>query len=358
MEKNIGIALLGAGDRGKLYCGAFKKIDGTRFVSVFDPQADRTANAVTEYGFTTPCTDFQSAVNAPGVTVVVIASPAYFHPEEAIYAMERGKHVICEKPMALSLASANEMIATAKKHNVVLTIGLQYRNIHGYRKFKRAIENGSIGRPVLARFSDVREMRPKRAMHDAQNGNGGPLVDMSCHFLDLMRWYFDSDPVRVSCRNFAFAADRPELAHIAYKAPDTGVMVVEFASGDIGEISVCWGLPPQVNGELKYDALGPLGMLVFKDDKVTRTTEGNVVEEVALDDADTAITQDAELSVVREFLGAIEGKGAPSTGGNEAAVALATSLAALRSAAQGRPVTIAEIITDAPSVVGAMSAVE
>lgn len=355
---SYGIAMIGAGDRGRTYSQALSQTEGVTPVSVFDLDGGRATGFVKSFGYKYACGDYREAIDKDGVNVVVICTPAYYHPEIAIYAMKQGKHVLCEKPIALSLKDAKAMIQTSRECNVKLGVGLQYRNQGNFRKMKAAITEGKLGRPVLMRFSDVRELRPKRAMHDAAQGNGGPLVDMSCHFIDLMYWMFNAEPVRVTARSFTFAADRPEIAHFTHKAPDTAAMIIEYASGDVGEISICWGLPPGVNGEYRYDALGPEGLIQMVNiggmDRVFCVREGNQATEVLLGEADRKETSNAEGTLVRQFFRAIEGEGEFPTGGPEAAVALATSLAALKSAAEGRPVTISEIMEAEPDVVGSM----
>jgi predicted dehydrogenase len=97
-------------------------------------------------------------------------------------------------------------------------------------------------------------------MHDA-NANGGPVVDMAVHLIDIWNTIFDSLPVSVSAQGLKIGGDRPEISHIAEKAVDTATILVKYASGDIGTFTVCWGLPLKVNPAQHKDQLyAPLGL--------------------------------------------------------------------------------------------------
>jgi predicted dehydrogenase len=113
---------------------------------------------------------------------------------------------------------------------------------------------------VLYNASDVRELRPKREMHDARI-NGGPVIDMAVHLIDLWITIFDSQPVSVYAQGMKIAQHRPEISHVAEVAVDTATVVVKYASGDVGTFVVTWGLPPRVVPPGRPDQIyGPNGL--------------------------------------------------------------------------------------------------
>lgn len=352
------VAVIGAGDRGRSYSKAWSNISNAELVAVCDIQEQRADNFMQEFGYKAKYLHYKEAIDRSDADIVTVCTPAYLHPEISIYAMQRGKHVISEKPMALSLAAAGDMIKTAQDNNVQLAMGFQYHNIGGFRKIKHAIDDGLIGRPIMARFADIRSIRPKPAMHDAQYGNGGPMVDMLCHFTDLMRWYFQSDPVSVTAKDFTFSQDRPEIAHIEHKAPDTAAITIEFESSDVGAVTLCWGLPPTVNGSLQCEMVGPKGLLetveAFGNGEIRCKLEGDRVENISLLDQETEEMADSQITLLGKLLKAIEGQGSPQRLGRDGYIALATSLAAIKSAATGRPVTLQEIYDEQPDVMACM----
>lgn len=361
MFKQYGIAVIGAGSRGGIYSNVFKQIirqtAGAKLVVMCDIDNERAVKCQEEFGYEHICADYKEAASRADVDVVVVCTPAYFHPEMSIFAMQHGKHVICEKPMALSLKDADEMVEAADKYGVKLAMAFQYRNGVAERKIKIALEKDLIGRPMMMRYTDIRSIRPKPAMHDAEFGNGGPMVDMSCHFIDLFRLHFNSEPVRVYARSLTFAGDRPEIDKIKTKAPDTAVLLIDFESGDVGIINVCWGLPPKVDGYPMIDIWGPKGLIHksgITGGKVECKFEGGEIQELELSLEDTVDNKGPEVALAYEFLKAIEGRGEVQVDGRNGYIALATSMAALKSASLGRPVTLTEIFEDKPNVLECM----
>ncbi|MGC8890808.1 MAG: Gfo/Idh/MocA family protein [bacterium] len=358
MAKRYGVAVIGAGDRGRVYSNVWKNVDGIELVSICDIIEERAENVYHQFSYKARYSDYKSAIDRDDVDIVTICTPAYFHSEIGIFAMERGKHVLCEKPMDLSLEKAEKMIKTSEETERVLAFGFQYHNIAGFRKIKKAIDKDIIGRPVIIKFADIRQIRPKLAMHDAMYGNGGPIVDMCSHYFDLMRWYFNSEPVRVMASGFIFSKGRNELSTIQYKALDTASIIIEFSSGDIGMITVTWGLPPKVDGKPEAGMIGPLGLLEtdnpFGNNEVICKLEGGVTKEIQLSQEDLEECVWPEKTLVKRFLSAIDGKGVPQRGRKDGYIALASSLATIKSIIQKRPVTLEEIYREKPSVMDCM----
>jgi predicted dehydrogenase len=116
------------------------------------------------------------------------------------------------------------------------------------------LASAELGRPVLYHASDVRELRPKRVMHDA-NVNGGPVIDMAVHLIDLWNTIFDSAPVSVTAQGLTIGRDRPEIDHIVDLAIDTAAITIKYGSGDIGSFVVSWGLPSKVNPTQHHDQI-------------------------------------------------------------------------------------------------------
>lgn len=355
MKNSYGVVTIGAGSRGGKYSEAFQAIDNARLLSICDLMEERAAEKQNTYGYESHCLDYKEAIDRDDVNVVNVCTPAAMHPEVAIFAMERGKHVICEKPMALSLAEAERMVETAQQNKVTFALGFQYRNGLKYRKYKHLVENQLVGSPFMVVFNDIRAIRTVRgkpAMHDAVRGNGGPFTDMLCHMTDLMRWFTESEPVRVNANLFTYGINRPELTDIEYMvgntrgemkkiekiAPDTGSATIEYASSDILSANLCWALPPDKKGGGAFDMIGPAGhMNNAKLDQVELPEPENKEDDLVL--------------VVKDFLRAIEEGKRPQTNGEDGIAALATSLAVVKSSMEKRPVELKEIYAEKPALI-------
>jgi predicted dehydrogenase len=200
------------------------------------------------------------------------------------------------------------------------------------------VQDGAIGRPVVHLQGNAAEVRPKIAMHD-KHGNGGPLVDGWCHFVDIMRIVFGADPVRVYARGFIFAKGHPSLESIRDLAIDTASATVDFGSGDLMATTWSWGMPKGVRVPLLGETLlGPEGAIRMGQRAITLIGEGGEETAVA---CERVPSPDATAALARDLTQWARGNGQSDVTGEEALIALKTSLAALQSIETGQPVDIA-----------------
>ncbi len=251
---------MGCGFMGQTHARGWQAVPEASVVVVVDLQLAR-AQALARQLACDYETDYEKALARADVDVVSVCIPTYLHAEASIAAAQSGKHILCEKPIALTLEDADEMIAAAKQNQVKLGLGFMRRHTPVVADLKTRLSEGELGRPVLYHASDVRELRPKREMHDAR-ANGGPVIDMAVHLIDLWNTIFDARPLSVAAQGLNIGQDRPEIGHIAAKAIDTATILVKYASGDIGTFVVSWGLPAKVNPDQHHDQIyAPNGLV-------------------------------------------------------------------------------------------------
>jgi predicted dehydrogenase len=228
------------------------------------------------------------------------------------------------------------MIAAAHDNQVKLGLGFMRRHSSVVADLKARLQAGELGRPVLYHASDVRELRPKREMHDA-NANGGPVIDMAVHLIDLWNMVFDSHPVSVSAQGLKIGQDRPEINHIRNVAVDTATIVVKYASGDIGTFVVSWGLPLKVNPTQHHDQIfAPNGLAEMyyaaSQQELRLMSENGVWHTLSISHQDMYQTQ------IRSFADWIlKDEPFPATG-TEGKLALQVALAALESIRTGQTI--------------------
>ncbi len=329
------VCVVGAGDRGQVHARAWQA-QGARVVAVADVDQAR-AQALAEACGARPFLDWREAVAQPDLDVVSVCVPAAYHAPVAVAAMEAGRHVLCEKPAALSLADADRMLATARRQGVRLGFFFQRRFGADVAELRRLVAEGELGRPVLMQVVIGNTIRPKRAMHDLRQ-NAGPIVDYCCHWFDLWRAVFGADPVRVRATGLTLAAGRPELAGIAEVAPDTAVIAVDYASGDVGAITISWGLPPGVRAPGLQVLLGPRGSVRLQGLEFEACREGAEVSRWSVRHA-----QDLNHALVQDFAAAVAQGREPTVTGEDGRRALAVSLGALLSLRTGQAVPVAEV---------------
>ncbi len=260
MNQKLGVCIIGCGYMGGIHAASWATIPEVALVAVCDIDESRADKLAAQYKLDTFYTDYLEAIALPEVDIVSVCIPTVLHRDVTVAAAALGKHVLCEKPAALTLAQMDEMMAAATENNIKLGIGFMRRHSPVVADLKARLAAGEFGRPVLYHASDVRELRPKREMHDAQV-NGGPVIDMAVHLIDLWINIFDSRPVSVTAQGLRIGQDRPEISHIQAVAIDTASILVKFESGDIGTFVVTWGLPSKVNpNQVKDQIYGPNGL--------------------------------------------------------------------------------------------------
>ncbi|AGX03120.1 NADH-dependent dehydrogenase [Bacillus sp. NRRL B-14911] len=135
------------------------------------------------------------------VDAVVICTPNRYHAEISVAALKAGKHVLCEKPMAITAEECEEMIKASKKSGKQLAIAYHYRFMKEARAAKKVIEENEIGQPIVARAKALRRRKVPGwgVFTNKELQGGGAMIDYGCHFLDLALWLLGSpEPVEVT----------------------------------------------------------------------------------------------------------------------------------------------------------------
>lgn len=227
---NIGIS--GAGTIGRIHAKALQSIPSARLVAVAEPRADAAAAFVEEFGGT----HYESFVDMllhEGLDVVIIATPSGIHPDQAVLASEAGKHIITEKPMAITREGLDRMMEAADHAEVHLAVIFQNRLSTDVFQVKRAIEQGVFGTPILATgamywfrsrdyYKESGGWRGTRALD-----GGGALMNQAIHTVDLLQWLMGGvQDVR---------AHTATLVH-DIETEDTASVSLRFANGALGSL--------------------------------------------------------------------------------------------------------------------------
>ncbi len=175
------------------------------------------------FGITRATTSLEELLGAD-IDAVYIASPVAFHYKQAMQALSFGKHVLCEKPFALTLCEAEEMTEKAEKEGLKLGVAFMMRYNVYHQKIKEWIEEGRLGQLVAGRaqLSCFYPPIPSAWRQKKGEGGGGAFMDMGCHCVDLLEWFFGE-----TREVFAFM---DTLIH-DYEVEDTSSVLLKFASG-------------------------------------------------------------------------------------------------------------------------------
>jgi myo-inositol 2-dehydrogenase/D-chiro-inositol 1-dehydrogenase len=326
------VALVGAGRIARLHAGnVAASVTRLRLVAVADPAADAAAALAADFGGD-PLEDWRELLDRDDVDALVLCSPSAIHPEQIAAAAEAGKHVFCEKPIAADVESADRAVAAAEAAGITLQIGYNRRFDRSFASLRNTVATGRIGKPVIVRITARDPEPPSRAYLEH---TPGLLVDTTSHDLDLVRFVTGAEIVEVTSRTASLvSADAAELG-----LADTAVTTLTLDSGALAVIDNCWF--SSYGYDQRLEVHGTEGTVEARNE-VSETT---VVADAAgfhtpvlpyffLDRYGPAYVRELEV-----FADALEGAPVPVTG-RDGRQALAASLAAIRSAVDGRAVRL------------------
>lgn len=193
IDGKIGVCVVGAGRAGLIHAVDYvKEVPGATLVAVSDPIEDVAKKAAEELGLDTYYLNHEQALENDKIDAYVIVSPTKFHMEIAKAIANEKKHILCEKPMAMTEAECDEMIKVAEKNHIKLQIGFMRRFDSGFMRAKNLIDSGAIGDVVMVHSNTRGPSIPRPWMYDIKKSNG-PLAEVNSHDIDTMRWFTGSE---------------------------------------------------------------------------------------------------------------------------------------------------------------------
>jgi predicted dehydrogenase len=327
----IHVAIIGCGDMGRRHAEQWSKRPDAKVVSVYDPQEDRAA-ALAEKTGARICKDHQEAISGSDVQAVSVCTPVCDHPKVTLFAIEQGCHVLVEKPIALTDTEAREMIQAAADKGVQLAVSYQYRSFSRYQHYRRLFQSGELGEPIFARFTDIREVRPKLAMH-RKSQNGGPLIDMAGHFFDLMRWITGCEPLSVTAWGHVYGQGKKRLEGIDDLAFDAAEVLVHFEKEHVLSAFINWGMPEGF-GSVSSDSLTGPDLHVEQQGNVLTLKYPDRVEKIQ----DMKDRYEGPEARIEDLMLAIRGEKPLEVDGKAGLRALRMSLAVLKSIESGEKI--------------------
>jgi UDP-N-acetyl-2-amino-2-deoxyglucuronate dehydrogenase len=226
------VALVGTGRIARNHFEAIAKVDGLELTAVSDIDPERAREAGESQGVPWFRSYEEMLAQAP-CDVVAVATPSGLHPRHGILAAHAGKHVVCEKPMAITLSAADELVQACDDAGVQLFVVKQNRLNATIQLLKRAIDKQRFGRIYMANCT-VRWARPQEYYDSAPwrgtwEFDGGAFMNQASHYVDLIQWLVG--PVESVTAKTATLARRIETE-------DSGIAILKFRNGALGTIEV------------------------------------------------------------------------------------------------------------------------
>jgi 1,5-anhydro-D-fructose reductase (1,5-anhydro-D-mannitol-forming) len=310
---------------------AVRAVEDASAVGVFSSSAERGERFAAAAGLDRAYASLEELLADPGIDAVYVGTTNDLHAERSIAAARAGKHVLCEKPLALSLAEAAAMIAACEEAGVVLATNHHLRGAPTLRAMRERVEAGAIGEIVAARVlhagslpEELRTWRLKRP-----DAGGGVVLDLTVHDADVVRFLLADEVAEVIALTANQGLAEPPLE-------DSAMGVMRMRDGQLVSFHDSFTVPHAETGVELHGTEGSLiGIEVLTPDPVgqvlLRRSDG--LEELVIPERPPIYEE-----VVRRFDAAVRGEGRPLATGKDGAAALAIALAALESARSGRPV--------------------
>lgn len=320
--------LIGASTIAKQFMiNAIRNQPDGEVAAVMSSSADRAKSYAKENGIPAAYSSVDALLSAD-IDAVYISTTNELHLEQALAAATAGKHVLCEKPLALNTADARRIVAACKKAGVVMGTNHHLRNAGAHRAMREAIASGRIGKPIAARvFHSVYLPANLQGWRIAKpEAGGGVVLDITVHDADTLRFVLSDDPVEVTAVT--------QSAGMAGSGLEDGAMCVwRFKSGVIAQSHE--GFTTKYAGT-GFEVHGSDGSL-FARDVMTQKPIGSVTLRTEAGDEELSFDrEDLYTRSMRAFHAAIRGEGAPAATGEDGVWSLAAAEAALESAKSGR----------------------
>ena len=334
----LGIALLGAGRAGMIHAVNFARtVTGTRVVALADASPETLQAAARALDGATTFADYRDALAHPGVHAVVIATPTSLHREIAVAAAAAGKHILCEKPMAMNPAECVDMITAAERAGVILQIGFMRRFDEGFVAAQARIEAGEIGAVVQVKTLTHGPNHPKPWMFDLATSNG-PLAEVNSHDIDSVRWFSRSEFAEVYAIAGNYRTTEALRGHPDFY--DQVLLSARLASGAQGSISGAQGV--QYAYDARCEILGTHGLITIGrlngNEMIVCTKERELRRPAIISWMNRF--RDAYLAEDVDFVACIREGRLPRAGGHDGRAAVAVVNAGNQSIRERRPVAL------------------
>lgn len=333
----LNVAIVGTGGIYRLAHGpAWMQIPQASVVATCDIVKERADQASSEFGAARAYSAMDEMLRDDSIDLVDICTPHPTHATLTIQALDSGKHVICEKPMALDLAEAARMIQAAAANHRHLYIGHTRRFDRRWIQVKEHLQAGRIGEPVAVRWSERSWAGFPSDSWRWDPRNGGVLMDLGVHVADLFAWFFNAAPTEVYAKTLSV---RPEAQ--TTRCPDFALVEITFSGRQQGLMELSWAHP---KGYTPYysslELIGTKGKLTLSDRDAAPMTV--VKDNTAAPRYSPLLSTfpDAFVGELAHFVDGVSGAVSARITPQEAYRAVEVVVKALESAATGLPVSL------------------
>jgi myo-inositol 2-dehydrogenase/D-chiro-inositol 1-dehydrogenase len=232
----VKVGIIGSQFEADIQAASFGMIpDAAEVVAVASPTPGNAQKLADKYGIARVFTDYRKMLAEKDVEMVTIAAPNYLHAQMTVDIANAGKHVVCEKPLCMTLEEADLMIETCRRKGAMLMYAEELFFTPKYVKAKEMADQGAFGRLYLVKQSEKHFGPHARWFWDVDKSGGGVFMDMGCHGVAFCYWFFGRPKIKsVFCQMGIYAhADKT-------KGEDNSICIIEFENNAVGLVEDSW----------------------------------------------------------------------------------------------------------------------
>lgn len=238
MQK-VRVGIIGAGTIAQVaHVPSFKKARNCELVALADPDERKLRHLGDRFGIPHLYADHEQLIRSDHLDAVVISAPTYLHAPMALEAFDYGKHVLCEKPLALDAASAQELVSAAAKADRLLMVGLNYRFRPDAQLLKSLIDENELGDIYYMKTGWLQRMTHAAVdswKHKKKNAGGGVILNLAIHMIELVLWFAEKKKV-VAVDSLVYKRSEEE------EVEDSAFILLKFDEGSSATVEVSWTL--------------------------------------------------------------------------------------------------------------------
>lgn len=260
MNKRIKIAIIGYGKRGKTHLRNYSKIKDVEIVAICDVKKNITFDHGIKY-----YQDFKLMIDSEKIDAVSICTPTNEHYPLALYCLRKRIHVLCEKPITLTIKQAQKLSQISHKNRLILQVGYHLKFDNLINKLKLIIDSKELGGILMIRARQSHNwggLKPSGWLLDKTKSGGGTIIDNASHYLNLFEYLLgDIEEIHAFSNNLSFKKD----------VEDNAIITMKFRNGILGAIETSWRDSSGRNNQLLI--YGSKATAEYKETNIERTLE-------------------------------------------------------------------------------------
>jgi myo-inositol 2-dehydrogenase / D-chiro-inositol 1-dehydrogenase len=343
--KKVKVGIIGSRFQADCIAGSIRQLpEEAEVVAVASPTPGHAAKFAMRHGIANSFTDYREMLKQADVEMVSVTAPYRLHAQMTIDAARAGKHVVCEKPLCITLDEADEMIDVCKRQGVLLMYAEELLFAPKYVKAKQMADEGAFGRVHLVKQGEKHFGPHSDWFWDVNQSGGGALMDLGCHGIAFCHWFLGRPKVRS-----VYAQMSTQVHGDKTIGEDEAICIIEFEGGAIGMVENSWAKPGGMDDSIEvFGSKGQTYADMLMGNALPTYSEvgfGYAVEKATMTKGWTYPVFEEHYNYgfpqeMRHFARCVRGKEEPISTGELGRLVQEVLIAAYASAGLGRKITL------------------